>query len=235
MAGLEFSRPSQGKKTAATRLSDESGPHRPPSPPARRLAKPSRWRDPRLALGVALVATSVIAGSWVVASADDRVTVWAAAHDLAPGTAIRQDDLTAVAVRLDAAQQYIAAPATGLIGRRITRAVSGGELIPVSAVGVSSTPRRLVTVPVEPLHAPAALAHGELVDVYVSPREGVEGTAASRLVLANALVSDASIDAESSSGQVAVVLDVSAEQAAAVVGASRSGVVDLVRVPIGAR
>lgn len=49
-----------------------------------------RLRDPRLALGVGLIAVSVITATAVVSSADDRVLVWAASHDLASGTVISE-------------------------------------------------------------------------------------------------------------------------------------------------
>ncbi len=172
MGGVAFSRPSDAKNASSVAGSTNgSGGQGPPSPPARRLALRSRWRDPRLAAGIGLVACSVVAGSWVVASADDRITVWAAARDLASGTEVRVDDLTAVSVRLDAASQYLAASSTEVFGRRVVRSIASGELVPVSAIGTSTTPRRLVTVPVEPMHAPTGLAHGDLVDIYVSPRD----------------------------------------------------------------
>ncbi len=235
MAGLAFSRPSQDKKSLRTDSAANAGGNIPSSPPAQRLGMRSRWRDPRLAAGVALVAASIVAGSWVVASADDRVTVWSAAHDLAPGTEIRPDDLVAVPVRLEAADQYLTASVTDVVGKRIVRQVASGELVPVSAIGSGSSARRLVTVPVEPMHAPTGLAHGDQVDVYVSAREGAADAGVSRLVLGGALVSEAGVETESASGEVAIVLDVAPEQAAAIVNASRSGVVDLVRVPVSSR
>ncbi len=236
MGGVAFSRPSDAKNASSVAGSTNgSGGQGPPSPPARRLALRSRWRDPRLAAGIGLVACSVVAGSWVVASADDRVTVWAAARDLASGTEVRVDDLTAVSVRLDAASQYLAASSTEVFGRRVVRSIASGELVPVSAIGTSTTPRRLVTVPVEPMHAPTGLAHGDLVDIYVSPRDAAFDGGQSRLVLGNALVADANVNTDSASGEIAVVIDVTPEQAAALVSAGRSGVIDLVRVPMSTK
>ena len=43
---------------------------------------PPGWRDPRLWIGIAIVAVSVVAGARLLAAADDSVTVWAAAADL---------------------------------------------------------------------------------------------------------------------------------------------------------
>ena len=41
------------------------------------------WRDPRLWIGVVLVAASVVAGARLLAAADDTVQVWAAVDALA--------------------------------------------------------------------------------------------------------------------------------------------------------
>ena len=52
--------------------------------PAQRVRRPG-WRDPRLWIGVVLVAGSVVAGARLLAAADDTVQVWAAATDLGAG------------------------------------------------------------------------------------------------------------------------------------------------------
>jgi hypothetical protein len=84
----------------------------------------------------------------------------------------------------------------------------------------------MVTVPVEPLHLPANLGHGALVDVYVTPRDSGVGVPASRLVQAEVLV--AGLGTADSSGEVAVILDVAPAQAGALIAAVRGGSIDLV-------
>lgn len=206
------------------------------SPPANRRANRSRHRGLRLFGGIALVVGSILIGSWFFAAADTRVTVWAAARDLAPGTEIRDSDLVQVPVRLDAAAAYIGTESDQLIGLRLSRPIGDSELVPLGAVEVGDFDHRLITIPVEPMHSPPDLGHGDRVDVYLSPREAAGSAATStRLVLAGALVSDVADPATSVSGESAVVLDVSADQAAAVVSASRGGVIDLVRLPMDAR
>ncbi|MGV1036753.1 MAG: SAF domain-containing protein [Candidatus Nanopelagicales bacterium] len=205
----------------------------PQSPPAQRLGARSRLRDPRLALGVGLIAVSVIAATAVVSSADDRVLVWAASHDLATGTVIGESDLVTVPVRLDAADAYLDSSSTRAVGQRLSRPVGTGELVPVAAVGAAPANHRLVTIAVEPLHVPPGLGHGDRVDVYVSSRESAIGNATSRLVMANALVDEAGDSAESTTGEIAVVLDVPVANAATLVSGGRGGVIDLARVPLG--
>lgn len=210
---------------------DAHGP--PESPPAKRLVMRSRWRDPKLAFGLGLVACSVVIGSWVVTSADNRVMVWSAATDLAGGTELREGDLVQVPVRLDAAASYIGVTSEPVAGRRLSRPVGIGELVPLAAVVDNGADHRLITIPVEPMHGPLDVHHGDRVDVYVSPRDAAGQGAGSRLVLAGALVAEVADLADSSSGEIAVVLDVAAKDASLTVGASRSGVIDLVRVPVG--
>lgn len=192
-----------------------------------------RWRDPRLSIGVALMAISVIAATMIVSGADHRVVVWGAARDLAAGTKLTADDVHSVSVVVDDADRYVGGDDAGLIGRTLGRDVGGGELLAVSAIGSTGGPTRLVTLPVEPLHSPPELAHGDRVDVYVSPRENSQA-ASSRLVLSNAVVSQATAN-DRATGELAVVLDVESTMAGAVVAAGRGGVIDLVRVPVGTR
>jgi len=206
----------------------------PPSPPARR---PQVRRDLRLAAGVALVLVAMVLGARLLAGAGDRTPVWSLRVPLAAGTALHADDLVAVDVGGDAATVAAYVPASDdVTGRRTTRDLAAGELLPTTAIATSSTAdRRLVTVAVDPLHAPPGLARGEKVDVYVTPKDGASvGSTVSvlpTLVLAGALVSDpGSTDASGASAQVGVVLDVAAKDADRAVAAARAGDVDLVRV-----
>jgi hypothetical protein len=206
----------------------------PPSPPARR---PQVRRDLRLAAGGALVLVAMVLGARLLAGAGDRTPVWSLRVPLAAGTALQADDLVAVDVGGDATTVavYVAA-SDDVIGRRTTRDLAAGELLPAASIATSSrVDRRLVTVAVDPLHAPPSLARGERVDVYVTPRDGASvGSTVSvlpTLVLAGALVSDpGSPDASGASAQVGVVLDVAAKDADRAVAAARAGDVDLVRV-----
>ena len=70
-----------------------------PTPTASRLRRPS-WRDSRLVVGVLLVLVSTVLGALVVARADDRVPVWAARGQVAPGQQLTESDLVRVDVLL---------------------------------------------------------------------------------------------------------------------------------------
>jgi hypothetical protein len=198
--------------------------------PARRFR--ADRRDVRLALGVLLVVASVVLGSRVVASADDRIPVWSLRSALAGGTTLTLDDVEPAAVSLEAVDSYVPV-GTDVVGGVLTRDVGAGELLPAGAVGVGRRPdRRLVTIPVDPLHAPPGLARGERVDVYVTPSDpAADVVAKPTLVLARALVADPGIsDTTGVTSQIGVVLDVASNDAARAVSAARGGDVDLVRV-----
>jgi hypothetical protein len=205
-----------------------------PAPPASRLKAPS-WLDGRLIIGVVLVLLSVVVGAKIVASSSDYDQIWAASHDLAPGSTIAKGDLVAVKVRFhDHGSGYFSASGSSLIGRTTTAPISAGQLIPVAALPAKqATPMRLVTVPVAKLHMPHGDLEGTQVDLYVTVKNSaIDGPHAPQLVLANVavaeVVSDSSLGGSNGSG---VVLQVPVPYVNAVVGAVESGTIDLVRVP----
>ena len=78
--------------TAADRTaSGESSPSRESAPSAvRRAVRHQRpgWRDPRILVGVVIVAASVLAGVKILTAADDTVAVWAVRSDLPSGSRV---------------------------------------------------------------------------------------------------------------------------------------------------
>ena len=102
-----------------------------PTPTASRLRAPS-WRDSRLLVGLLLVLVSTVLGSVVVARADDRVPVYAAKGDLAPGQRLTDADVVRVDVLLgDGAAGYLPADRPLAADTWSLRALRPGELIPV--------------------------------------------------------------------------------------------------------
>lgn len=205
----------------------------PESPPAARLTRP-RWRDARLLGGVLLVLVSVVLGSRALAAADDSVAVWSLRSALAPGSTLDADDLSIVQVRLGAASgHYLGASGPSPVGWVVTRQLAAGELLPVDAVEAAGSADQLrsVTVAVERFHAPADLARGQRVDVYVTPEDGL-----TRTVLTGALVADIVQDGGRlgpSGAATGVVLAVPPAQVSLLVQAAQDGALDLVGVPAG--
>lgn len=141
-----------------------------PEPVAHRLRRPS-WRDPRLLVGLLLVAASVVGGALVVQRADDTRPVWAARRALTPGEPLGADDLVVRRIRLDAAQRtYLSAEQAPADGTVLLRFVGAGELVPSAAVGGrDQVELRPVAVPVA-ADAAEGLRPGALVDVWVATR-----------------------------------------------------------------
>ena len=148
-----------------------------PTPRARRARRPG-WRDPRVGVGVLLVAGSVALGVWVVGGATRGDAYYVAAEALTPGDALDAGALRVVDVRLgDASTSYVPAGEALPEGAVATRVVAAGELLPAGAVGTADdVGLRPVGVPVTgPL--PSAVTTGATVDLWLTrpPVEAIGG------------------------------------------------------------
>lgn len=142
------------------------------------MAQPSRparkrfWLDPRLVIGLVLIAASVAGVLGIVSSADSSVQVLAARDALAPGDRVNAADLVATSVRLPSVDSlYLLpgdVPADGFI---VTRAVGEGELVPASAVGAKAglgLASVVVTINGQP---PGSIGPGATADLWASRHE----------------------------------------------------------------
>jgi hypothetical protein len=167
--------------------------------PAARRAAPPGWRDPRLWVGAAIVAASVMVGALVLGSSDDTVPVWAAGDAMGAGHVLTSDDLTVRRVHFaddSAVSLYLPADQQLPPGRRLLRAVGAGELVPSAAVGpAGGVSVREVPVSVAPDQVPSGVDVGDTVDVYLRPgsRSGCAGSlvCSGRPVVAGVSVLDA--------------------------------------------
>ena len=156
-------------------MSQVSAPTRTQTVPEARRHLSSTWRDPRLAIGIVLVAASVLLGATLLGDADDTVAVWAAKADLGAGTVLTTGDLVRREVGFsDSADADRYLPAASPIGadRTLTRDVGAGELLPRAALsGVGGT-EPLVEVPIAAAAdaIPSTVGVGSTVDVWVTPR-----------------------------------------------------------------
>lgn len=141
-----------------------------PSPPATRAKAPG-WRDPRLFVGIALVAVTALLGATVLGDRD-ATAVWAARGPLAEGQAVDPDDLVARELRFtDAADasRYLAAEGRVPDGLVLTRDIGAGELLPASALGDDVAPLMEVPLAVAAEAIPATVRPGSVVDVWATP------------------------------------------------------------------
>ena len=192
------------------------------TPAARRASAPG-WRDPRLWIGLAIVAASVLVGGLVLGSSDDTVPVWAAAEPLGPGQVLTADDLAVRRVRFDdahASTLYLRADRRLPAGLRLSRDVGAGELVPRAAVApAADRDLRQVPVSVARGQVPRAVGVGDVVDVYVRPanRDGCRASTVcdGRPALAGVTVLDAppGDDAFGSDGSRMLVLGMSGAEA----------------------
>lgn len=148
-------------------------------PPAARLRRPT-WRDPRLLVGVVVVALSVALGSWAVTSASGTVAVYAAGPALTPGSTVTAADLRVVDVRLGAESERYLPVEDGLPAEAVVlRTVAAGELVPAAALGsADDLAVRAVAVPVTTGLSDRIVA-GATVDLwYVPPQDAAAQDAA---------------------------------------------------------
>lgn len=142
-----------------------------PTPtPALRAHRPG-WRDPRLWVGVVLVAASVVLGARLLHTADETVAVWALADDLGAGDAVTAEDLRATEVRfanVSELDRYYRVEERLPSGLTLGRGLGAGELLPRSALGPASAAGTVqVAVAVDDARVPSTVAAGSVVDVYL--------------------------------------------------------------------
>ncbi|SIN70828.1 SAF domain-containing protein [Agromyces cerinus] len=187
--------------------------------------------DPRLIIGIALIAGSTF-GVWTLVSGlDDGVEVYVARDTLASGTRIQVDDLDTESVRLGAsAQRYLVAgefPEGGLV---VARTIEAGELVPDASV--DATDRAGLATVVVPSRGPlpADVAAGTRVDVWTAAERKGGGYEPPTVLVSGAEISGV-IESEGmvSSGGASVEVLVPREKVAALLGALASGdAIDLV-------
>lgn len=193
--------------------------------------------DPRLLIGIVLIAASTT-GVWaLVTGLDDSAEVYAARGTLTPGTRIDADDLDVASVRLGMAAGHYLAPGElpdgGLV---VARTVEAGELIPESAIDtVDRAGLAIVVVPGRgPL--PSSLRPGDTVDVWGAHRADRDTYEPPAVLVAGAEIaaiqeSQGMVD----SGGTSVELLIPREKVAALLEALAAGdVVDLVPARLGA-
>lgn len=214
----------------------DASPHKPRSPAAIRLRR-AGWRDPRLALGLLLVAVSTLIGARVVAAADESVPVWVTADAVRAGDEVADVDLVPGRALLTDGASATTYLGTGTEPAGVfDRDLEAGELLPAGALEAPGAQTRTdVPLSVEVGAAPVNLAVGDVVDVWVVPTDdtAVRPSAAQRVLRGVPVTVAGEVDALGSAGRQVVVRLAetrSARLLGDVLGAIGNGRVVLVRV-----
>ena len=173
----------------------------PDAPAATRHRRPG-WRDPRIALGVVILAASIVGGARLFAAADNTVPVWAAAGDLGADVPLQLGDVVRVRVHFaqqTLAERYLSADQPLPEAMTLSRAIGKGELIPRAALSNGGPVLVRVPLAVAVDYAPADLARGDVVDVWVGEATSSGDVRRNRadLVLTKVVVLSAADTAES--------------------------------------
>lgn len=147
----------------------------PSTAPRATRAQPPGWKDPRAWVGVAIVAVSVVAGARILGAADDSVTVWAAARDVAPGDTVRADDLVSTSVRFGDGtdlERYLLTSDALPDDLRLTRGVGAGELVPAAALGSGEEADTvIVSLSFARELIPTNIGAGSVIELLVVPED----------------------------------------------------------------
>ncbi len=146
------------------------------------------WFDPRLAIGLVLIAASVAGVLGIVSSADASVSVLAARGDLAPGDRIDDDDLIVTSVRLADSDLYLLPGDVPDAGFVVTKAVAEGELVPASAVGSTAGTRFASIVVTVNGQLPGAVETGATVDLWAARKGELSSFGAPSVIVSGATV-----------------------------------------------
>jgi len=141
-------------------------------PVTRRFHRPG-WKDPRLAVGVFLVAVALMLGLWAVERASHTVEVYTAKTTLVPGEAISSDALVATRVPPGPlTQTYLPVNEPLQPDAVVVRVVPAGELVPRGALGdAAGLDLRPVTVPLRG-GIPPGVTKGSMVDLWLTAATG---------------------------------------------------------------
>lgn len=187
--------------------------------------------DPRLVIGIVLVAASTT-GVWALVSGlDDSIEVYAVRDTATPGSRIVAGDLAIESVRLGTtADRYLTPgelPADGLV---VTRTIEAGELVPVSAVDEADRTGLAIVVVPSRSALPSDLGSGSTVDVWSARLvERGEYEPPAVLVAAAEIAAIQEPEGMVESGGPSVELLVPREKVAALLGALAAGdAIDLV-------
>lgn len=196
---------------------------------ASRSGRARSARDPRLWLGLALIAGSAGVGHVLVRGVAHRDVAYVMSHAVAAGTTLTRQDVREVSVAVP--PEAVLATSAQIEGAVAARDLVAGELLQPAAVsGYVAATARIVSIPIRAGRLPA-VERGSLVEVWVTPSmQGMELPGPARVVVARAVILAVPESVDSTS-DTAITLQVDAMDVAALVTALRDGSVDIAVMP----
>lgn len=205
---------------------------------ARSAALNGPWRDPRMIVGVMLIAASMVGGGLALAAADRTVAYWAVSSRVHEGERVKRSDFTVAAAKVPARTAGTLIRTDAALPRRLgemvwAQSLTGGTLVSPQHLRAA---RSVVEVPITVGSGgvPADLRRGDVVDVWVSAGDTGASAADAKAVK---LLSRARVVSRASSGGLdggpatTVVVDAAgATVDGRLVAAMSSGRITLVRI-----
>lgn len=155
------------------------------------IASPRRrapWADARFAIGVLLVAASVVAVWLVMSSAGRTEPAVVAARTLVPGDVVEADDVILVEASLGAADAHYLEDASTAIGDVAVRVVRAGEIVPADAIASSvDTAVTTIVVP-STTPVPTSVERGSAVELWSAAADPDGGHGMPSILVADAVV-----------------------------------------------
>lgn len=166
----------------------------------------------RLAFGVLLICTSFVSAYLLSTSSNRMVTVWSATKDLAPGSVLQIEDIERTQVLIPNNAQYYLDGNSSILGSYVIRPIGAAELIPAYAVTtepISDLRAVPISIPINRL--PYQIKTGQIVDVYVVPKQQISANQENSNLRSNLLLSAigiSGIDSEGGKlgGEIAITL-----------------------------
>jgi len=124
-------------------------------------------------VAISAIAISLLAAIGLATASQSSTPIWAAAHQLAPGSLITSQDIVRIDANLGTSAKGYYAGAAKLIGNIVTRPVGPSEFIPLNALaqpGATSDYRQL-PLGIARSDLAADLAPGDRVDLYSIPKD----------------------------------------------------------------
>jgi len=127
----------------------------------------------RRIFAIGAIALSLIGVIGLTSATHTSVPIWAATHELAPGSVIGASDITRIEATLGSAATKYYSAASRLIGNVVTRPVGANEFIPQIALAQAgaATDMRQLPMGIAKSDLPADLGAGDRVDLYGIPKD----------------------------------------------------------------